>query len=123
MNITSLYPAIVTGNPAPVSAHLEKLGFRMIHSRSGLLEEGLVEQIFENESGQRMDIVSIKNFGADTYCVRVNVDDFDAALKFYADEGYDIYEGPTVLPTSKNVLLRSRLTNLLIMVMQHTAKE
>lgn len=118
MNITAFYPAILTSSSEKVIASFERMGFSIIHQRSSVFGDGEKEYVLENETKQRVDIVLIPEFEEDVHAVRVNVTDFDEALKTYYAEGFSVVKGPALFPDSKNVLLHSP-SNLLVMVMQH----
>lgn len=118
MNITAFYPTVLTATPEKVIRSAETMGFSVIHQRSGVIDPNETEYVLENEQKQRMDVVHVPSNEKDVYSTRMNVDDFDDALKTLLAEGYSLIKGPHVLPSSKNALLRSS-TNLEIMLMQH----
>lgn len=55
------------------------------------------------------------------HAIRVNVDNFEEAMKIYNDEGFTVFKGPNILPDSKNVLLAAP-DKPLILLMQHIKK-
>ena len=122
MKITAFYPAIITKNASAVIECTEKLGFRVIHKRNNIIDDGSVEYVLENEDGNRFDVVHKPEISEDLYVTRVNVDDFDEALKMYAEDGFTVLKGPQILPDSKNALLASP-GKLQVMLMQHIKKE
>lgn len=122
MKITAFYPTIATNNTEKVIKDMEKLGFRIIHRRFDLFEKGDTEYVLETENGQRMDVVSCPEIEENFYAIRVNVDDFDEAMKIYAEEGYTVFKGPSILPDSKNVTLFAP-DKLPVLLMQHIKKD
>ena len=122
MKITAFYPAVITNNAEAVIASMEKFGFRVIHKRKRIIDDCKIECVLENENGGRMDVVCDPEVAADYYVTRVNVDDFDEAMKMYAEDGFTVLKGPHILPDSKNAVLVSP-GNLQIMLMQHIKEQ
>lgn len=118
MKITAFYPALITNDAASAIRSIEKFGFRIVHERKNIIDEGDTEYVLENESGSRFDIVHNPHTDHDYYSTRVNVDDFDEALKLYAEDGFTVIMGPQILPDSKNAVLAAP-GKLEIMLMQH----
>lgn len=122
MKITAFYPTVATRDTEKIIKDMEKVGFRIIHQRFDLFDEGDTEYVLENENGQRMDVVSCPEIDEDRYVVRINVDDFDEAMKIYTEQGFTVCKGPRILPDSKNIVLFAP-GKLPILLMQHIKKD
>lgn len=122
MEISAFYPAVVTDDAAKIIEKMKKFGFSVIHQRNISSVEGVGEYVMANANNQRMDIVSDPSVSGALHAIRVNVDNFEEAMKIYNDEGFTVFKGPNILPDSKNVLLAAP-DKPLILLMQHIKKD
>ena len=104
MKITSFNPVIMTTDKPGAIKLFEGLGFSRKHTKNGLDErEDIVSVRMENEGGFHVDIVETKNIKQDAVGIRMNVDDFDAAVEFLQSRGFrPTTKDPVVDATSKS---------------------
>lgn len=107
MKILAFYPVLMTHNSEKAIEDMKKYGFQIIHERNNFLVEGDSEYVLEDNNGHRIDIVNTPDITEDMHAIRVNVDDFDEAVKAFGEDGYTVALGPTITESSKNVILRT----------------
>ena len=122
MKITAFYPAVITDDAEKVVEKMKKFGFNVIHQRIISPDEGVSEYVMASENNQRTDVVCDPTASGELHAIRVNVDDFDEAVKMYGDEGFTVVKGPSVMPDTKNVRLAAP-GKPLILLMQHIKKD
>ena len=92
MKLKTFNPAIVTRNAEAVIAFNERVyDFKVIHKTENYLGTTDVEYVLENPDGFRLDVIYVKDQAVDCHAMRVNVDDFEAALEEYKKEGFRIF--------------------------------
>ena len=114
-----MYPAIVCKDAEMIAKFYEdNFGFKVAHKLSSLTGEKEEDAIWvmENEAGIRFDIINMDL--PFSISIRVNVDDFDEALKFYKAEGFVENCAPVCGKSSKRVLL-SKFDQTPILLIQH----
>lgn len=93
MKVTDYYPIFYTEDiEAEVKRFTEYFGFVVKH-RPNI--EFLDYVVMENDKNRRIDIVC-SHFPADSFKegflgMRVNVDDFDEAVSYFKEQGYEIF--------------------------------
>ena len=95
MKITGFNPQIITKDPDAVIATLEALGFERTHSKSGddafAFSSVRMKRIKDGSDTEafRIDVISAPSnaLERDLTCIRINVDDFDAACELMRSKG------------------------------------
>lgn len=122
MKISGFNPIILTNDLEKLcSVHVEKLGFKVIHTIKGTAAdpEAVGEYVMENDAGARIDLVYYEKAVNGITSVRVNVDDFDEALAVYQSEGFSVAAGPVVLKSAKWALVDRGSDGNTFVLMQH----
>ena len=91
MKITSFNPLICTRHADEIVKIFEELGFQTTHEKEKLNNEDITEFRMKDENGFHVDISSAGDklpMPNDLTVIRINVDDFDEAMKFFADKGF-----------------------------------
>ncbi len=91
MKITSFNPLICSRHPEEVVKLFEALGFVTTHTKENVNGEGISEYRMKDGSGFHVDVSAAGDFlpvPDDLVVIRINVDDFDEALKFFTDRGF-----------------------------------
>ena len=109
MKITSFNPLIVTKDAENVIKLFEALGFEKRHSldaKTGDTEFTSVR--LKNAEGFYVDVASIP-VPQDMTLIRINVDDFDEAFKFFTERGFTSTKGGVAVETktNKSAMLKS----------------
>ena len=86
MKITAFNPIIVTPNAADAVALFEELGFERRHTKEGI--EGNVTSYDLKYGDFRVNVAQADNMPQDLTAIRMNVRDFDEAIKFLLDHGF-----------------------------------
>ena len=110
MKITTFNPQIFTNDAAPVEKLFEELGFEKRHDQKNIGDQNAEGIRMKNESGFYLDISQSEvDFPRDLVGIRINVDDFDEAYKFFTDHGFKNYAEDRVneVKTSKSAVLIS----------------
>lgn len=111
MKITTFDPSIITKRPQAVIAAFETLGYTRSHNR--VREDGVSFSAvrMKNPSGFHVDVIEAADapIKQDLTVIRVNVDDFDAAVALFKSRGYTEPNGFSTGKTrnSRYVYLRS----------------
>ena len=91
MKITSFNPLICTRHAEGVVKTFEALGFVTAHVKENLNGEGISEYRMKDANGFHVDVSSAGDrlpMPNDLTVIRINVDDFDEALRFFTDRGF-----------------------------------
>ncbi len=112
MKITSFNPLICTRNAEDVVKLFEALGFEITHTKENLNGEDILEYRMKDVNGNHVDVSSAGDrmpMPNDLTVIRINVDDFDEAMKFFTDRGFFNPLGDRTLDggTSKDAILLS----------------
>ena len=102
MKITTFNPLIVTKDAENVIKLFEALGFEKRHSldaNSGETEFTSVRM--KNADGFCVDVAGVP-VPQDMTLIRINVDDFDEAYKFFTERGFTNPRGGNVVETRTN---------------------
>ena len=90
MKITGFNPQVISKDPDSVIAVFEALGFQRTHNKTS--EKGVVFSSvrMKDANGFHVDIIKAENVPGDRdlSSIRINVDDFDEAFKFFMDKGF-----------------------------------
>ncbi len=85
MQITTFNPLIITEDPEPTIQLFEELGFERHHAKSGIGINGITDVRMKNADGFYVDVAQ----GSGNWTmIRMNVRDFDEAIKFLLDHGF-----------------------------------
>ncbi|MBQ7500619.1 MAG: hypothetical protein IJT91_06965 [Clostridia bacterium] len=108
MKVTDYYPIFYANDvEAEVKRFTEDLGFSVIHRPK---IEFLDYAVLENGNKRRVDIVC-SHFPADSFKegflgMRVNVDDFDESVSYFATQGYSVFGTAHETESSVTALLK-----------------
>ena len=122
MKITGFNPQVISKDPDSVIAVFEALGFQRTHNKTS--EKGVVFSSvrMKDANGFHVDIIKAENVPGDRdlSSIRINVDDFDEAFKFFMDKGFRESQkfGRNDTPSSKYSILISP-SGFLIDLVQH----
>ena len=126
MKITSFNPSIVTKDAEAIVSVFEALGFEKKHNPTGTAGENqFVSYCMSDSNGFHVDVSSSTAPRAqDLTCIRMNVDDFDAAYQLLTDHGFKPSNGTsaTETDTSKGLLMVSP-SGFDIVLVKHIRKE
>ena len=112
MKITSFNPLICTRNAEEIVKLFEELGFEKAHVKEKFNNEDVTEYRMKDANGFHVDISSAGDklpIPNDVTVIRMNVDDFDEAVKFFTAKGFfNPVEGKTLDGgSSKDIILLS----------------
>ena len=96
MKITSFNPLIATNHFEEVTGLFEALGFEKRHAPSGTATSGIeyTDCRMKDANGFYVDVAETSaQLPQDMTCIRMNVDDFDAAYKLLTDHGFKTING------------------------------
>ena len=91
MKITSFNPLICTRHADEIVKILEELGFETTHVKEKLNDEDITEFRMKDANGFHVDVSSAGDklpMPNDITVIRINVDDFDEAMKYFTDKGF-----------------------------------
>lgn len=90
MKITSFNPMIVTKDADNIVKLFEDLGFEKHHTKAGIEGGGDNDTSIrmKDANGFHVDVVSASQTPQDQMSIRINVDDFEEAYKFFTDRGF-----------------------------------
>jgi len=120
MKVNSMYPVIVSDNPEKTMQFYESLGFTKKHD----LITGMGSHVYIIANGDfEIELMESVNDGpwiykAGLYGFRMNVEDIDAAVETFKQNGGTILAGPIEAATSKMLIAKDADGNN-IMFMQH----
>jgi len=123
MKVNSMYPVIVSDNPEKTMEFYETLGFTKKHD----LTTGMGSHVYIIANGDlEIELMESVNDGpwiypAGIYGFRMNVEDIDAAVETFKQNGGTILAGPIEAATSKMLIVKDVDGNN-ITLMQHIKK-
>ena len=91
MKITSFNPTIITKDAEAVVKLFEELGFEKRHAPTGTSALGNEYEAYsmKDANGFHVDIAQTSaDREKDMTCIRMNVDNFEEAFKFFTDHGF-----------------------------------
>ena len=103
MKITTFNPLIVTRDAESVIALFEALGFERRHNiqaNTGSTDFNSVRMADAN--GFHVDVANLPTVSQDMTLIRINVDDFDEAYKFFTERGFTNPRGGQTVDTKSN---------------------
>ena len=123
MKITSFNPLIVTNNSEAAVKLFEDLGFEVRHTKTGINDSDITDfrMRYESENGKVFHVdIAKAPVPKDITTIRMNIDDFDEAYKFFMDHGFREAKGfaPSTTASSKYAYLVSP-TGFIVDVCQH----
>ena len=97
MKITTFDPLIITKDQESVIATFEALGFERQHRNADIPDrEGVIGIRMKDKNGYHVDVVQSPKAEQDQMTIRINVDDFDEAYKFFESHGFTPNTGKPV---------------------------
>ena len=105
MKITTFNPLIVTKDAEAVVRLFEELGFERRHTPAGIsgIGSSYVDYRLKNADGFYVDVAQSSTPRTEDFsCIRINVDDFDAAHKLLTDHGFKSATGGKITETSSS---------------------
>lgn len=91
MKITTFNPLICTRHAEDVVKVFEALGFERTHTKEQLNGEDIQDYRMKDANGFHVDISSAGDklpMPNDLTVIRINIDDFDEAMKFFTEKGF-----------------------------------
>lgn len=91
MKITAFNPLICSRHAEDTVKLFEALGFEITHTKENFNGEGITDFRMKDANGFHVDVTTAGNklpTPNDQTVIRINVDDFDEALKFFTDRGF-----------------------------------
>lgn len=112
MRISAFNPLICTRHAEDVVKCFEELGFETAHIKENLNGEDISEYRLKDSNGFHVDVSSAGDrmpIPNDMTVIRINVDDFDEALRFFTEKGFFNPLGDRTLDggSSKDAILLS----------------
>ena len=108
MKITSFNPLIITNNGEDAIKVFEALGFEKQHTNTNVDGRDITNFTMKDLNGFKVDIANAPNMKQDLIIIRMNVDDFDEAYKFFTDRGFVNTRGNIIeTKSSKSAMMRS----------------
>lgn len=127
MKITTFNPMIVTRDIEAAASLFEALGFKKRHNPTGTSAIGnqYVSYRMKDENGFYIDLSSTSaSTKQDLTCIRMNVDDFEAAYDFLIAHGFKNGQNGTVTNTgSAKACILFSPSGFGINLIQHIRKE
>ena len=108
MKITTFNPQIMTKDAAPIVRLFEELGFEKRHLKEGIGELDVTGICLQDGNGFKLDISQNDVIPQQAMTlIRMNVDDFDEAVKLLLSLGFrDVYGAhPALTATSKSTVM------------------
>lgn len=108
MKITTFTPQIMTKNAGEVMRVFEALGFEKRHQKNDIGELGVTGIQMQESGGFKLDISENSALPVDAaVCIRMNVDDFEAAYDLLISHGFRNFYGDHTAdtPTSRNAVM------------------
>ena len=106
MTITSFNPLIVTKNAEETIALFEELGFERRHKKTGINDKDIstVRMRYTGEDRKvfHVDITSAP-VPQDITSVKMNIRDFDEALKMFEEKGFTNMQGEKITNTGSSI--------------------
>ena len=91
LKITTFNPLICTRHADEIVKIFEELGFETTHVKEKLNDEDITEFRMKDVNGFHIDVSSAGNrlpMPNDLTVLRINVDDFDEAMRFFTNKGF-----------------------------------
>ncbi len=106
MTITSFNPLIVTKDAEATIALFEALGFKRRHTKTGINDNDItsVRMRYEGEDGKvfHVDVTSAP-VPQDITSVKMNVRDFEEAMKLFEEKGFTNMQGEKITNTGSSI--------------------
>lgn len=120
MEIRAFRPIVFTSDASGIIAQFEKLGFVRKHEKDMSETNGVVSGVMKDAAGHTLATVQGPKFAQTFAGINIMVDDFDNAMKEFAEMGYVNIrtEGGADTGSSVATLLRSP-EGLFVSVSQH----
>jgi hypothetical protein len=120
MKLTSFNPLILTTDPENTIKLFEDLGFERRHTKDDLEgREDIVGVRMKDQNGFYVDIVHTDKTKQDMVMIRMNVDDFDEAVKTLEEHGLKSHTGHSVDDSSSKSIGMYAPSGFSISVVKH----
>ena len=120
MEITYTSPIVFTSDSSKIISQMEAIGFKVTHKKENAGGTGVVFISMKDSNNHPMMIAENARFTTPFSGIRINVDNFDEALKELTALGYmNLQQGATDTGTSHATLLRSP-EGIFVSIGEHT---
>ena len=102
MKITSFGPLVVSPKAEELIRLFEELGFEKQHVKFDIEGGQNINSVMMDSNGNRIDVASTEHLERDLMSIRINVDDFDEAYRFFLDHGFINTRGDKITETSSS---------------------
>ena len=102
MKITSFGPLVVSPKAEELIRLFEELGFEKQHIKSDIEGGQNINSVMMDSDGNRIDVASTEHLERDLMSIRINVDNFDEAYRFFLDHGFINTRGDKITETSSS---------------------
>lgn len=123
MKITGFNPMICSRHAEDIVRLFEDLGFETTHTKENFNGEGITDFRMKDANGFHVDVTTAGDklpMPGDQTAIRINVDDFDEAMKFFTARGFFNPEDVKILDggSSKDTILLAP-SGFVIRLIQH----
>ena len=120
MKITAFNPLIFTANAKPLIELFEALGFERTHTKDGINSENTTNFRMKDANGFHVDITQTDKVKEDRCSIRMNVDNFNEAVKELEERGFKSYQNIGSVDTgSSTIALMKSPSGFSINVSEH----
>jgi hypothetical protein len=123
MKITTFNPSIITKDASSIIKLFEELGFKETHNKAENVDVEFSAHRMKDANGFHVDVVEVPVIPQTYTAIRINVDDYDEAIKFFLSRGFREARGfaPSTTASSKYAYLVSP-NGFIIDVCKHVKK-
>jgi hypothetical protein len=109
MKITTFNPSIIVKEAEPVIKLFEELGFQQTHNKTENVDVEFSAHRMKDSNGFHVDVVEVPVIPQTYTAIRINVDNYDEAYKFFMSKGFREARGfaPSTTASSKYAYLVS----------------
>ena len=120
MKITTFNPLIFTKNAQPLIELFEALGFERTHTKEGINSESTTNFRMKDANGFHVDITQTDKVKEDRCSIRMNVDNYEEAIKLLEGHGFKSYQNIGAVETgSSTVTIMKSPSGFSINVSEH----
>lgn len=120
MNIHYTSPIVFTSDSSKIIAQMEAIGFKVTHKKENAGGTNVAFISMKDANNHPMMIAENARFTTPFAGIRINVENFDEALKEFTALGYmNLQQGATDTGTSRATLLRSP-EGIFVSIGEHT---
>jgi hypothetical protein len=124
MKITTFNPSIIVKEAEPIIKLFEELGFQQTHNKAENIDVEFSAHRMKDSNGFHVDVVEVPVIPQTYTAIRINVDNYDEAYKFFMSKGFREARGfaPGTTASSKYAYLVSP-SGFIIDLCEHIKKE